>query len=149
MKEVGQHPQFLGNGCDRIAIAARIVADHQVDLLAFDKTAIFRKLLLRAAGLIDEYRLDLQTIDARLVVRSRNLAGVERLDDQLGSVTGMRPVGRARSRQKKYETDFQLFLRGRRLKQRAGNAGQHGSKRAPSTKTRVHRYPQRRQSLFI
>src|SRR6266508_1792879 len=87
VEEHRQALQLVGERRDGQAIAARDIADHHVGVVALDEVAIFVDLLGRAAGFVDEYDFDRRAAETGGRVRRRQLAGVERLGDDLGTVT--------------------------------------------------------------
>ena len=102
--------QLFGHWRDRQAIAARDVADDDID--RGDKIAELGDLLLRTAGLVDDHELDRSAAEALLRVGCRHGAGIKQLGRQLGSIAG-RNAERAggRSREQRHDANFDRLLR--------------------------------------
>ena len=104
--------QLLGDRRDGEAVAARDVADHDVD--ARHEIAELGDLLLRTAVLVDDHELDRPAAETLLRVGRRHGAGVEHLGGELGGIA-RRHAERAggRSRDQRHDADLERLLRRR------------------------------------
>ncbi len=84
VEQHGELLQLLGDRRDGEAVAARDVADHDVD--PRHEVAELGDLLLRTAVLVDDHQLDRPAAEAFLGVGRRHGAGVEHLGGQLGGI---------------------------------------------------------------
>jgi hypothetical protein len=105
--------ELLGDGRDRQAIAARNVADDEVD--ARGEAAELGDLLLRTAVLIDDDELDRVAAETLLRVGGRQGTGIEHLGGKLGGVARRNPErsGR-RPGDERDDADAHGLLRGKR-----------------------------------
>jgi hypothetical protein len=97
VEEDGEHLQLLGDRGDGEAAARGDVADDGIDVLALHEVAQLGDLGRGAAGFVDEDGLQLEAAHTLLVVGRRHLAGIDRLDQELGGVArrdAERPGGR-------------------------------------------------------
>jgi hypothetical protein len=121
--EDGELAHLLRHLRDRQAVAARDVAEHQVDAAPLDEVAELGDLLGRPSRLVDEERHDARSGEAGRVVGRRHRAGVEGVDDELGAVARRdAEMDRTRPGQVGHHGDRDLALLGARL---AGAAARH------------------------
>ncbi len=117
--------ELLGDRRDRQAVAARNVADDEID--ARREAAELGDLLLRAARLVDDDELDRVAAKTFLRVGRGQGAGVEHLGGELGGVA-RRHAERAgcRPRHEGDDADAHRLLRGKRRGARREPGGRYG-----------------------
>src|SRR3954464_4104466 len=103
VEEVGELLQLLGHRRDREAVAARDVADDEIDVLPLHQVTELGDLRGRAACLVEQHDLERRAAEALLAVRRRGLAVVQLLDYELGGV--LRRYAERRGRRARQEGD--------------------------------------------
>ena len=79
---------LFGYRRDGQAVAARDVADDEIDIAALDQIAVLAHLLGGTTRLVDDHQLHRRAAEALGVVRRRRLARVQGFDDGLGRQLG-------------------------------------------------------------
>jgi len=128
--------ELFGRGRDREAVAGADIAQHRVDMIAFERVAHLLDLLGGAARLVDQLQLDLQAAEPDLVVGLGQAPGIERIDDGLDGLHG-RLAERFRRRPGKEGDDAELehllVLSGRAGRQRTERGGRDQTASGDST----------------
>ena len=107
IEEIGEFFQLFRDRCDRQAIAAGDIADHQIDFVALHQIAVLGDLCDGGARLVDKLRLDLRPAETFGRIGGRRLARVQHLDHDLGRVARRHAEGRSRrAREEGDDADF-------------------------------------------
>ncbi len=100
----GQGFEFLGDRGDCETAPGRNISDHRIHLITLYEVSVFGNDVGNRTGLIDILGLDLGSAESDLIEWRRSLAGIERLDDDLGTVaTWNSEWRRRRTRQKRHD----------------------------------------------
>ena len=114
VEEVGELLELLGDRRDRQAVAARDVADHQIDVVALHEIPELGDLRGAGARFVHHHDLDPGAAETRLAVGRGRFARIQLVDHEIRGVLRRHAEGRGRGAgQERHDADLDRRLRRR------------------------------------